>query len=382
MKTILITSFISFATLYSYSQTEKSFIVIPCLSGNLFIDGNNVGKIEANDASSQKLSNGDHYLQLKTTSQKFNLQVTITDTSKSIIKLGCSDAIGTGAISLFDKEISLTGLLGGDVEQSTLGLDYGDELLINSSIINKKGNATIFITAYEDKTEIYRKESFNSIVDQKIRIPKKGIYTVSIYTDALFGKSAKLTIHRIPASASTASFKTTTRKVYDTTSQEVLNNTVRVYSVTNLDHPNKTTVKVNLPANTTYWVYWIGVGQESRDKMKSFASNVASASKFISTNPLILYGMKLIPSLPMLNSKSTVNYRFTDTPNSQLCLRGAPYSYYTFKYGSNVAIDYSTVQYALNDLVLNLSNESSVIGEDVEVKVVAFMVKSKLVMDE
>ena len=188
-------------------------------------------------------------------------------------------------------------------------MDYNDELLINSAILNKKGNATIFITSYETGSEIYRKKSFNSIVDEKIKMPKKGIYCVNLYTDALFGKSARLSIHRIPALTSSDSFRTTTRRVYDTRHTEVLNITVRVYSIGNLDHTNTTAVKLNLPANTAYWVYWIGVGQASREKMKSYISTVSETGKYFTSNPLILFGLKLIPSLTILihNRLSTIN---------------------------------------------------------------------------
>lgn len=373
-------------TLFFYSivkaQTEATITIVACKEGNLIIDGNSIGKIEANDAIQQKLNYGEHYIQLKTLSEKFNTQINIDAKTKAIINMGCSEAATKGGIKLFDKEVSLTGLLGDDVEQSILALDYDDELLINSAILNKKGNATIFIKSYETGSEIYRKESFNSIVDEKIRIPKKGIYTVNIYTDALFGKSAKLSIHRLPALTSFASFKTTTKRVFDTSQMEVLNTSTRVYSSGNLDHPNKTTVTINLPKNTSYWVYWIGVGQESRDKMKEFMSSVSDAGNYFTSNPLILFGLKLIPSLPMLNSQSTVNYKFMSLNNAQLFTNGYPYSYYTFKYADNITTDYSLIKTYSDDLILTLENESAFTGNNVDIKVVAFVIKSKLIMEE
>jgi hypothetical protein len=116
--------------------------------------------------------------------------------------------------------------------------------------------------------------------------------------------------------------------------------------------------------------------------MKSFASTLSSAGPLLSTNPLVLFGMKLIPSLPMLNSTSTVNYQFMDTRNSQAFVNGLAYSFYTFKHAKNISTDYSLINGKLPDLVLSMENESTFTGQDVEVRVVAFIITSKYVLDE
>jgi hypothetical protein len=248
--------------------------------------------------------------------------------------------------------------------------------------LNKKGNVTISLTEYSSRREIYKKERVGSVENEKIKIQAKGVYYFTLYTDALFGKSAKLTVDRIPSPESSPTFNTTVNTVYDTTSIEVLNTNTRVYSTTNPEHSNKTAISINLPKNTTYWTYWIGVGQEAKDIMKNFVSTLSQAGSFFSLNPLVLFGMNLIPNLPMLNTPSTINYKFTDAKNGQLFTLGQAYTYYTFKHADNITVDYSLVKGNFSDLVLAMSNESTITGQNVEVRVVAFTVRSKLELQD
>jgi hypothetical protein len=380
--TLLSFSLLLLSQTFAQSAIETSVVIVACKSGTLIVDGTTVGPVEADDATKQSLSFGEHYLQLKTPTEKYNLTITVDQNTKDVIKLGCTTEKKVQGNRLIDKEVSLSGALGTDPENNVMGLDIDDEIILNCSVLNKKGNATIFLKEYNTDREIYRKERFTSLTDEKIKIPSKGVYYFTLYTDALFGKTAKLTIDRIPSKNSSPNFKTSVKRVYDTTSVEALNTVVRVYSATNFDHPNKTTISINLPKNTSYWTYWVGVGQEAQDKMKSFVSTLSQAGRLFSTNPLVLFGMKLIPALPMLNAPSTVNYRFTDTRNGQLFTNGQAYTYYTFKHADNITTDYSLIKGNFSDLVLALNNESTMTGQNVEIRVVAFVVTSKLVLEE
>jgi hypothetical protein len=370
------------ATYISFSQSkDTTVLIIPCKSGELLIDGISKGKVDADDAHREQLPFGDHYFQLKTQKERINNTIRIDNSlTSNIIKLGCDERNPNG-IRLIDKQLSLGGALDSDLEDNYFGLDNGDELSVECSVLNKKGNATLSIVQYESGTEIYRKEKFNVIENESIKVPRKGIYKVLLYTDALFGKDAKLVVERIPSKNSSPDFKTTIHVVSDTTSSEVLNTTVRVFSMTNLDHSNKTVVRVNLPNNTTYWTYWVGVGQASKDKMKQFVSGLSGIGNLLSADPLFLFGMKLIPSLPMLNATSTINYRFMNAQNAQWFAAGNNYNYYTFKYANNVATDYAFINQGLKDLSLCLWNESSLTGQDVELRVRAFSVRRWFEMD-
>jgi len=165
--------------LQAQTSREKQIVIIPCKSGTLIIDGVAIGPVNADDASRQNLSFGEHYLQLKTATDKINLTVTIDENTKNILKFGCETVSEITAIRLINKQLSLTGLLSGDMEENIFGLDKYDELVINAAVINKKGSASVFITEVNKGNEIYRKEGFKVLENEKIRITEQGIYKLS-----------------------------------------------------------------------------------------------------------------------------------------------------------------------------------------------------------
>lgn len=361
---------------------EKELVFVACKTGELIIDGNSFGIVEADDAKPKRLTFGDHYVQLKTGSEKINLSLIIDENTKSIIKIGCVEKVEGKGVRLINKNISLTGLLSNSTEDNIIGLDKDDEIIVNSMVTNKKGTATIFITEYSKSTEIYRKQDFKTLENEVIKIPSKGVYKITLYTDALFGKEAKLTVDRVAAKSSPSSFNTIPIRVYDTTWTEVIKTTTRVYSTSNLDHNNKTSISINLPPNTSYWTYWIGVDQQLQDNMTAFVKNLSPVLSAFSVNPLVLFGMKLIPSLPMMKTPATVDYIFTDTKNSLAFSNGQAYTYYKFKHADNISSDYSIINGNVADLVLSLTNKNLTKGYNIDVRAVAFIIRSKLVLAE
>ena len=347
----------------------------------MIIDGVSVGALNADDASKQTLSIGEHYIQLKSPTGNDAQTVDLDEKFKNIIKIGCINKTIDKGISLISKTIALEGLLSGNTESNIFGLQQGDQLVINAAILNKKGNATLLITDVSRGNEIYKRENFNAILDEKVNIPSKGIYNIILYTDALFGKKASLSITRIAAFGSSQN-TTAIKKVFDTSSIEVFNTTARVFSTTNLNHTNTTPITINLPANTKYWTYWIGVGQEGKDNMQNFIETISPAVKIFSLNPLVLFGMKMIPSLPTFNSTAVISYKFMDSENANLCALQKTYSYYQFKHADNISSDYSLIEKTVPDLVLTMTNNSALTGQDVNVRVVAFVIKERLIMEE
>ncbi|MBP7556362.1 MAG: hypothetical protein KA821_08865 [Chitinophagaceae bacterium] len=379
---ISLTMLITQTNLWGQAPLDKDVLIVSCRTGTLLIDGIEIGKIEADDVTRQKLSYGEHYLQVRGEQEKVNMTLIVDSSLKSIVKVGCGNAeqSSSKAIRVLNKRINLSGLIVNEAEENLIAFDKGDEIVINFSILNKKGTGSVLLKNYETGTELYKKESVNSNTDGRIKIPMRGVYQLSLSTDALFGKDAEIVLDRIPGPASSVEFNTTPKKVYDTISTEVLNTQVRAYSI-NSGRSNKTLVTINLPKNTSYWVYWIGVGQESMEKMRSFASTVSKASSLISLNPLVMFGLKLIPSLPMMNATATLDYRFVDNINSQFFYNGRPYRQYAFRSATNVTTDYALVNEYASDLVLAFNNNSSFNGHDVEVKVVAFSVSYRYLVD-
>lgn len=376
------------ASLSAQSQfsPEKELLIISCKTGALIIDGIEVAQIEAEDAFKKRLSYGEHYLQLKAGTEKISQTVTVDSLTKSIIRIGCGD---TGSNSstpkmkrLFDKQISLTGLIAAETDANMFSLDTGDEIILNCGVLNKKGSVDILIQEYEKKTVIYQKERVNQVNNERIHVPAKGVYQLTIQTQALFGKDVRVSVDRIPGINSRSDFNTVVKKMYDTTQTQFLTTRGRVYSATN-GQPNKTVVPVQLPPNTSYWVYWIGLGEQSTNDLQQMTSSLAKVSQVVYPDPLVYYGLKLIAALPVLNAPSTVNFFFADNRNADAFVRNQlSFRLGDMPSGSHIANAYSIVSQVKTDLALVLYNESPFKGVDFEVRAVAFTVKPKYVVQE
>jgi|GEM_PF-1142032 len=356
---------------------DTTLLIVPCASGNLFIDGVDKGAVTAEDAHPHKLLFGDHYLQLRVAEKKYNLTLKLDRAlSSNIIRLGCEEK-NNAAIRLMDKKMTIVGLINPQTEKNMFTLDAGDELVVTCNVLNKNGTVNLSVTRQETGGEIYRKESVNRLDHEKISIPQRGIYIVTLTTNAFLAREAAVMLERIPGKKSNVDFSTSVGYVTDTAVVEVMNTTTRVFSITS-GHTPRTAVKINLPPGTTYWTYWIGVGQQSREQFKQFATSMASGLQAVSSNPLVLFGKNLIGTLPMLNMTSTISYRFASGQESAAFVAGNPFRYYQFKFAGNISTDYSLVSNTGTDVTLCLDNKSAMVGQDVDIKVVAFIVTSKL----
>lgn len=204
-----------------------------------------------------------------------------------------------------------------------------------------------------------------------------------------------MTIKRIPKNNKTADFNTNvilkeqTDTIYttqikevlvdrDTIYQELINRKFRVHSQTNLDNTFKTFVDLKISKDTKYWVYWLGVDQESVQEMQQLAENIGELSSLV-PNPIAAFGLGLIPELPLLNTTATINYQFMDLDNKITFMNSGQYSYYTFKEGNNVTSDYTKIE--LKDtpnngnLYMCFWNESDFNGRDITLQVGVFKFK-------
>ena len=279
------------------------------------------------------------------------------------------------AIRLVDKQLSLSGMFNDETSQSFIGLDAGDKIIVNCYRLSKKGNASISIKDMTRENEIYKKDGFDTIRDQSILIPAKGIYVVSLKTGSLLGKDVKLSVDRVAGPG--AGSKAAPKPQNDTTAVEVLNTETRVFSK-NSPQSNNSVLTINLPPNTTYWVYWIGAGKEAKEKMTAFAASCSTiGSVYPTVDPLVLYGRKFIPALPMAKTSATISYHFMDTKNTTAFKSKQQYSFYMFKSSERITTEYASLHNNQGDLNLGISNDSGSQAQDVTIRVVAFIVKPK-----
>lgn len=119
------------------------------------------------------------------------------------------------------------------------------------------------------------------------------------------------------------------------------------------------------------------------DKMREFAAALSKDAKTLVTEPVIALGLGLVSKLPMFNSTATVSYRFTDNVNAASFNNGYPnYSAYNFKEGQNITTDYTIVKTIPKEVNLCMWNNSQFVGNDVMIKVGAFIVTSRLQTDD
>lgn len=357
--------------------------------GRLLIDATEIAAIKANEAIKVPLDEGEHIVQVKTESGHQSKTIHCTDGKQKVVIFEFTlqeplPAANTNKLQVVaDTELDLPGSLS---QQGWLNkfysFDEGDEIFFTLKVLNKKGTVNIYFYSYPDNALIFSKETEQAVEDQKIVIPRKGVYRFSFATNHIINRSAHFTVRRNPKLAAGKPVSTTVRVKYDTIYHEVLNTQVRVYSQTNNTNPNRTTVRINLPENTAYWVYWIGVSQESMDAMKSFTDKLSKGAAKFAANPIAAFGLGLISELPMFKSTATIGYRFTDHGNSRLFLNGQPYNYFTFKEGNAVTTDYALIKTVGRDLNFCLWNNNLVTGHNVEIKVGAFIIKKTYVQDE
>jgi hypothetical protein len=360
------------------AQTDTTILFIPCKSGMLVIDGVEKGNVDADDVHRERLRLGDHYIQLKTSVKKYNTTIRITSAiSSNMVKIGCDDqAIPT--IKILDKKLTLVGVMDPAKEKNIIALDAGDELIINCHLTNAKGTANISITRQETGAELFRKDAFAAIDNEHIKIQQKGIYVIMLSTNALFGREAQVTLERQPGANSSADFNTNIQYVVDTTFVEVQTTRTRVYSTTS-GRINRTVVNIDLPEHTSYWTYWIAVDNAAQQQMANLAATVANIGKVATANPLVQFGAGILKELPLINMTSTVSYRFTDDQNGQLFLAGQRYSRLPFKYANNISSDYAIVSdNQMRNLALCFDNQSTINGHDLEIRVVAFIIKKRM----
>jgi hypothetical protein len=376
-------------SLPAFSQQKTNVLVMSNKEGKLFVDAVEFSPIKANEATKVILDEGEHIIQVKTQSETQSKTINCTDGKQKVITFEFSSLEPAPAVNnskfqiVADTELDLPGSLS---QQGWLNkyyaFDEGDEISFSLKVLNKKGTINIYFYSYPDNALVFSKQTEQEVADQKITIPQRGVYRFSFATNHIINRSAKFTIKRYLNSETARVFNTSVRIKYDTTYQEVLNSQVRVYSIRNENNPNRTTVRINLPENTSYWVYWIGVGQESMNAMKSFAEQLSKGAAGLAGNPIYALGFGLISKLPMFNSTATIGYRFSDHSNSVNFLYGRPYSYYTFKEGNAVTTDYSVVKTVSKDVNFCLWNNEKWNGHDVQIKVGAFIIRGTYVPEE
>lgn len=259
------------------------------------------------------------------------------------------------------------------------GFAKGDTIVLNLEEAGGKPIKEVDLLQYPDNSRFSQYE-ISIIENQKIVVPQNGIYELRIRNLALIGdRVCKVKLERIPANPSTIDFNTAvkwkkqndttytyskmmvdeqdttyipkTRKVKVNTEYKedmfMQKNAETVYGTIGLGkHSNKTLIKVNLPKNVitpdhtemvNYWVYWIGVGDESekawQKNVRMMTNVVKGALSIVGASPLIGYAVGVISDLAIPTNTDNVLYYLIDgSDNAQKFVAGQPFD--SFEHGN------------------------------------------------
>ncbi len=367
-------------------SAQGTAVVVSNFDAELSVDGESQSNLVSEHAQKIVLSEGQHLLQARANG-KIDNQTIIIEKSKSVVvnfTFANSSADKVSVLNnnqtplvIADRDIDVGGTFAETgPEQLVYCFDKDDLVGLELQLLNKKGTINIDISDAFGQS-VYSSNNFKTL-EHPIKIERRGVYFIRISTNRIFNRNIHFTLSRIPANEKGIEFNTTPKIVHDTAYQQILNTNIHVYSTANLDHRNTTTVKMSLPANTAYWTYWIGVDQQAIQQWHQFAEAFARAGKYVVSDPVLAFGLGLIPKLPVWNTTATVDYYFMDTFNAQIFCSGTNQrcSAYNFKRGNNVSSDYCTITHnSPTDLNLCFKNNSTLIGHDVLIKAYAFSIK-------
>ncbi len=396
MKNIKLLFTLLIIQLISFGQ-KGSLVVTANETCQINIDGDAMGILQKDDLRKFELELGQHIMVLKSAKDVQKKIFELTDSKQEIItvefkpsKKSTNDLEvkkQSEEIVVTNMDINLPGFLtqNGANIRKYYAFDKGDEIKVSFQILNNKGTGGVSIHPYPSGGVIFSEGKSSQFESKDIIIPSKGIYYFDFHSNHGLDRKCNIKITRKPGPESSVNFSTNARKKVSLNPIEVLTTNLRVYSIENLNHVNRTIVPINLPKNTVKWTYWIGVGQESVEQLDNFAKTLSSSVKAVTNNPIIAIGAGLIPSLPIFKSSANINYLFTDKENAALFKNYGnkiPYKAYDIKQGDNISSSYSTVNGMYPDLVLCLLNMNSFYGRDVNVKVVAFTEETTYIMGE
>ncbi|MGV3503155.1 MAG: hypothetical protein ACO1O1_05570 [Adhaeribacter sp.] len=279
------------------------------------------------------------------------------------------------------------------------GFPAGDVLQLDLEPGQGKAAYTLEVVDYASGSPVFSSRQVKKIKNLRLPLAHRGVYQFNVRAEGTASSpaSCRFTIRRLPAHDSLRHFNShiSWRNRRDTTwttvsekvpvktnlvPQTLLDKQFRVEPQAHLLAGNKATVRFQLPKNTVYWVYWVGVGQEpvlQLHELTKQASKLA-ASALAASNPLVAFGMGLLPFLPQLTSGGNIDYHFFNQGQSVAFMQTGTGKPFAFASGQRIVSDYAKVPLENTPktpdgyLYMGFQNNNALTGLDVTLKVVAF----------
>lgn len=381
MKIKLIALLLVLFTTYVFAQQTTPVLIISEKLCIIYVDGVEKGNVEANKPLLLNLNLGEHYFQAKRDGEVFTQILKCEDNKQKVIEVKLGTQQSTNAIApissiknntsslvvIMDNDVKLPGLIQQNEAapvQFYYSFDRNDTLTIKSGQNGEAGTNNFYVYSYPQNQQIFFKERING-TEEKFIIPQKGVYKIIVTTNYFSSKNSRLKIAR---SGNTA-FNHIPLVKSDTVFTQL--NDIAERLETNGFYKG-----ISLPKGTTFWVYWIGIGEESKVKYDTFKDVFSKMNKGKNANPLYAFGTGIINELPTYNNSGKImDYYFTDNTSALMWSKGLNSKTYAFKNGKAITSDFAIVREIPNELNL-LVKTAAMKGQFVNMKIGAFTVTS------
>jgi hypothetical protein len=264
----------------------------------------------------------------------------------------------------------------------------GDTIIFNAWTIKGKDISEVSITKWPTTT-VFNSWAIPVVENKKIFIEKSSVYSIGFKNSSIISsKSYKFVLHRVPTNEKFIDFNTEVEwdTFYDTTyvstikyalthtdtiPEEIINRQVKIGS--KFSGNTRTYMQISLPKGTSYWVYWIGVGQEAAQGLQGMISQLPKSAGVLGiTDPVTAFAIGLVPNLFSLSKGYDINYYLIhDYDNASKFKSGEVF--YSFKKGEKIITEYAKMKEPKGGIFyLGLSNSYSMMtSKKVTVKCVA-----------
>ncbi|HTB05765.1 MAG TPA: hypothetical protein VK806_02345 [Bacteroidia bacterium] len=349
MKKNLLLSFLFLCIIRGYGQ---SILVIVNADCKVYVDGDEKGKVKADNALKVSVTKGDHYIQAK---GKWNGQeksisktITVSDDKQIMLNLTFGDeqeatTSKSDTASIIVAEVGVK--MPGTMEVGTwinnnpnkefpnnptyfYGFEKGDIMVIDYSAVSNSTNSLDISTCPVNIIK-YSNKSFTELHNIRIKVEERGVYRFVMSTKHFGTATGTLSIKRIPANAVSKNFNTGVvwKDVNDTTYREVEERylvksdttiidlsspTIEVHSKLN-SSGNHEYFRFTLPKNTISWGYYIGVDQSGEQAFQDALDNLTKAAlpvltKFPTAGPIGAFILSGVNYVAKLQSGESVSY--------------------------------------------------------------------------
>ena len=377
-------SFLIISSCYA-QQAGTPVLFISNHDSNLFIDGVEISPLPNNAPYKIYLNPGDHVVQAKTDNEILSQTVSCSDTKQIAVSFNFTGiytkSIDAGSsnpaeqlvlhdLVTFKKDVvrNLS-----TTENKYFSFDVNDRIKFDLKTLQAESLLNLYIYSYPDNRMIYSKENISEVNDS-FTVVRKGVYYFSMTNNNVVKTPGIVKITRIPGAGSRPNFKTSVISRPDTTFTIVSGNTYTLKT-------ERLSVPINIPADSRFWVYWIGVGNEAIINYDNYDVLYAEGKSGDDRYPVYAFGTGKSDGLTKVKSSYAVNYAFADKFNSKNFMEGKQYDLFNFKQGKGITTDFAIMEIIKKDMQLLISTPQSSIGQKMKIVVAAFQVSENYIID-